>query len=97
MKTLVVFLLKNFLDAVDLHLAQINLILVLTQLKFPFLCSFCLFRTYLVKLLSHILNLEHLSVVDIGLARNLLVAILDFLLAVLVLGFCLPQVVFILS
>ena len=71
-------LLKHFLDPVNFHLSDVNLVLVLLDLKLGFLMYFLLGCGYTIKLCTHVLNLPGLSALDISSTLNLFVAFLDF-------------------
>ena len=72
-----VLLLQHLFDAVDLHLANVDLVLVLLDLDFGLLVSFLLGLSDAIKLHTHLLDRFGLRMVDIRLARDVLVALLD--------------------
>ena len=76
-----VFKLHHFLNAVYFDLANINFILILLQLHFCLLVSFFLSSSHSVKLDIHILNLLCLSMVNVGLASDVFVALLNLKLS----------------
>ena len=80
-----VLLLHYFFDAVDFHLTDIHLVLVLHDLDLGLLVYFFLSYSHAVQLHTHILDLLGLGMVNIGTTANILVALFNFLLCRLVL------------
>ena len=74
---LTVFVLQHLLNTVDLYLTNVQFILVLLQLNLCLIMSFLLSRCHTTKLHIHVLNLLRLSVVDVRLPSDLLVALFD--------------------
>ena len=78
-----VLLLDELFKAVDLHLADVNLVLVLRILNLGGLMELLLASGHSVKLHAHILDLLGLGMIDIGLSRDIAVALLDLSLSIL--------------
>ena len=78
-----VLLLDQLFEAVDLHLADVNLVLVLRILNLGSLMELFLASGHTVKLHAHVLDLLSLSMIDVGLSRDIAVALLDLGLSVL--------------
>ena len=85
MAELLVLLLHDLLYPVDLHLTNVDLVLVLSDLDLGLLMDLFLCLGHTVQLHAHVLNLLCLSVVDVGLPSEILVALLDLFLSCLIL------------
>ena len=82
---LTVLFLGYLLDAVNFHLAHINLVLVLRDLNLGLVVNLLLRGCNSIKLNTHVLDLLGLGVVDVGRAGDVLVTLFDFCLSGLVL------------
>ena len=85
MAKLLVLLLHKLLYPVDLHLADVDLVLVLRDLDFGLLVDLLLRLCDTVQLHTHVLDLLRLSMVDVGLPCEVFVTLLDLLLGGLIL------------
>ena len=85
MAELLVLLLHDLLNPVDLHLTDVDLVLVLRDLDLGLLMDLLLCLSDTVQLYAHVLDLLCLSMVDISLPREILVALLDLFLSCLIL------------
>ena len=84
---LAVLVLHQLLDAIDFNLTNVNFMLERSQLDLGLVMSLFLRSSNSVKLDAHVLDLLGLSMVDVSLARDVLVALLDLELSSLIL-FC---------
>ena len=78
---LAILLLHQLFNAVDLYLTDINLALESRKLNLRFLMSFFLRSCDTIELNAHVLYLLCLSMVDISLASNVLMALFDLKLS----------------
>lgn len=83
-QVLVVHVLLDLLNPIDLHFALVDLNLVLFHLQLRLVVDFLLGISHNVQLLAHVLDLFGLRRVDVRLARDVLVALLDLQLRILV-------------
>jgi uncharacterized membrane protein len=84
-RNLILTVLKSTFKAIDLFLADINLVLVSADLEFGLLVHFLLRGDEFIHLLAHFFNLLSLSVIYVGLAGSLIMAFPDLVLSVLIL------------
>ena len=87
-----VFLLHDLLDPVDFYLSDVQLVLVLLNTRVVFLLNLSLLLVNGAQALAHLVDLLRLSVVDVGLARNLLMALLNLFTRRLIFACHLTQV-----